>query len=119
MRIKTTNHTFEVELRDTSTAEELRNKLPLKGKAILWGQEIYFSIPLESVMEPDAREIIEEGEIAYYPPMNAFCIFFGPTPASTDSKPRAADDVNVLGKIKGDFSGLNDVVFGEIIELFY
>ena len=117
MKIRTTHHTYEVDLLETPTAKELLERLPLKGKAILWGKEIYFSIPLESVIEPGARDIMEEGEIAYYPPMNAFCIFFGPTPASTDRRPRAADDVNVLGKIKGDFSKLNEVASGEVIEL--
>lgn len=117
MKIYTASQQFEVEIYDTPTAEAINDKLPLKGNAILWGKEIYFSIPVHAETETDAREILEEGEIAFYPPMNAFCIFFGPTPVSSDGRPQAADLVNVVGKIKGDFSSLNEVKNGELIRI--
>jgi len=117
MKIYTANHQFEVELYDTPTANAIAKQLSLQGNAILWGKEIYFSIPLHIEIEDDARDALEEGELAFYPPLNAFCIFFGPTPVSTDSKPRAADMVNVFGKIKGDYTLLNDVQNAELIRI--
>ncbi|MES0342168.1 MAG: cyclophilin-like family protein, partial [Candidatus Humimicrobiaceae bacterium] len=64
-----------------------------------WGDEIYFEIPVESEIE-NGVEILDIGSLAYWPPGNAFCIFFGLTPASTDEKPRAAGPVNLIGNIK-------------------
>jgi hypothetical protein len=117
MKIKTPQQTFEVELIETPTSKKIVEQLPLKGLANIWGQEIYFSIPVSCDTEAEARDIMEVGEIAFYPPMNAFCIFFGPTPVSTDERPRAADKVNVLGKIKGNLEELNEVKNGDTIEL--
>lgn len=117
MKIITIDHQFEIELYNTPTAKAIADKLPLNGNAILWGKEIYFSIPIHVELETNARFIMEEGEIAFYPPMNAFCIFFGPTPASIDAKPRAADLVNVLGKIKGNYTLLEEVRNGELIKI--
>jgi hypothetical protein len=117
MQLKTANHRFEIEFNDTLTARAIQYNLPLKGKANIWGKEIYFSIPVHSEFENDARDILEPGELAFYPPMNAFCVFWGPTPASTNSSPRAADVVNIVGKIKGDLSLLDEVQYGEIIHI--
>ncbi|MBI2132478.1 MAG: hypothetical protein HYT99_06645 [Candidatus Tectomicrobia bacterium] len=75
---------------------------PIRGRASVWGEEIYFPIPLQALQEEGAREEMEAGEIAYWPPGSAFCIFFGPTPASTGDAPRAASPVNPLGRIEGD-----------------
>ncbi len=85
-------------LNGTRTAKELIKVLPLEAKAQLWGEEVYFSVPLESELE-QGREILEIGDIAYWPPGNAFCIFFGITPASTDNRPRAAGPVTVIGRL--------------------
>lgn len=119
MKLITAEHQFTVELYDTPTAKAIAKKLPIEGNAILWGKEIYFSIPVNAELDTSAREIMEEGEIAFYPPLNAFCIFFGPTPVSTDSKPRAADLVNVVGKIKGNYTLLEEVRSGEKIQIVY
>src|SRR3990170_3843913 len=64
--------------------------------------EIYFEIPVQRDAAPDAREVVQSGEIAYWPPGAAFCIFFGPTPASRGDEIRAASPVNVVGQIDGD-----------------
>lgn len=99
----------EAELNDSKTASEISAILPLEGTANLWGDEIYFEIPLEIEAEPDAREEVDAGDLAYWPEGRAFCIFFGPTPVSTDSRPRAYSPVNVFGRITGDASRLNRV----------
>lgn len=102
IRIRADAVTAEANLHETSTADLLWEALPLYGRANRWGEEIYFQIPLDAPLEDGAREEMAVGEIAFWPPGQAFCIFFGPTPASTGDAPRAASPVNPLGKVAGD-----------------
>ena len=90
------------------TAQAVLNSLPIKGKVNTWGDEIYFSTPLD-LNEEQSRAEVEVGTVAYWPPGRAICIFFGKTPASKDDKPRAASPVNVFAKILGDVSPLRRV----------
>jgi len=90
------------ELNETYTAEKIFEVLPLEGAVNIWGDEIYFDIPLELDLENDARADVEVGELGYWPSGPAFCIFFGPTPVSRDEKPRAYSPVNIFGRIIGD-----------------
>ena len=87
------------ELNDSPTAKKIYDALPLASSINRWGDEIYFEVPVESEIE-NGVEILDIGSLAYWPPGNAFCIFFGLTPASTDDKPRAAGPVNLIGNIK-------------------
>jgi len=105
----------EGELNDSPTAKSIANALPIKAKAQRWGGEIYFSIPVTAELETDARKVLEVGELGYWPTGNALCIFFGSTPASQGDEIRAASAVNVVGKIKGGWSGLWDVPNGASI----
>jgi hypothetical protein len=89
------------ELADTSTAQAILDTLPITGSASTWGDEIYFAIPVDAD-EDDARAVVDVGDLAYWPPGSAFCIFFGPTPASQGSEIRPASPVNVVGRIEGD-----------------
>jgi hypothetical protein len=93
---------LSAELNDNPTAQAVWEALPIEGNANVWGDEIYFGIPVRADQEPDARAEVEVGELAYWPPGNAFCIFFGPTPVSTDERPQAASPVNILGRVLGD-----------------
>jgi hypothetical protein len=72
-----------VRLGNGPTAEEVWNELPIEGEAQLWGDEIYFPIPVSTEAEPEAWEEVEVGDVGYWPPGNALCLFFGRTPAST------------------------------------
>lgn len=92
----------EAELNDSPTAQLIWKSLPIEGAANTWGDEIYFSIPVEAELEQTAREEMEKGELGYWPPGSAFCIFFGPTPASRAGEIRAASPVNPIGKAIGD-----------------
>jgi len=92
------NQLFAAELNDTPAAKQLLDALPLKLHMSRWGQEYYGDCGLEIALDERAREIVEVGEIAYWPPGSALCFFFGPTPASTDERPRAASAVAPLGK---------------------
>ncbi len=88
-------------LHDTRTADAIWDALPITGRANRWGDEIYFSIGV-SLPEEGGREVVAVGDLGYWPPGQAFCIFFGPTPASQGKEPRAASPVNILGRVEGD-----------------
>jgi uncharacterized protein len=110
---------MDATLNDSPTAQAVAQALPIKGKGNRWGLEIYFAIPVEADEEADAREVLQMGEIAYWPPGNAFCMFFGKTPASSGNEIRAASAVNVIGIMTGDLTKLSDVPNGApiLIEL--
>jgi hypothetical protein len=86
---------------DNGTAEAIWDALPIEARGSTWGDEIYFSIPVQR-REEDARETVELGDLGYWPPGTAFCIFFGPTPASRGDEIRPASPVNVFGRVDGD-----------------
>lgn len=109
--------TMEAELNDTPTAERIWEELPIVGQANTWGDEIYFRIPVKMEAAPDARAEVEVGELGYWPQGQAFCIFFGRTPASTDDKPRAASPVNVVGRVIGDPTAFRKVPAGATVML--
>ena len=97
--IRFASYTVEAELYDTPTAKAIYDSLPLHENISHWGDEIYFEIPVEIRLEPDARPTVSAGDLAYWPNMPAFCIFFGPTPVSSGKTPVAASAVNVFGKL--------------------
>jgi len=98
------------------TAEAVYSKLPIEGKANLWGDEIYFSLPVSLEVE-SPKQFVEVGDIAYWPPGKAFCIFFGPTPASWDREIRPASPVNVFARIENNARLLKLVKSGEKIRV--
>jgi hypothetical protein len=104
IKIETDEITMEAELSKNETGQKIFDSLPLEGKVNRWGEEIYFSIAVDLTEASDARQEMEVGELGYWPPGTAFCIFFGPTPASHDQTPRAASNVNPFGMVDGDFS---------------
>lgn len=109
--------TAEAELNDTPTARRIWEELPVAGRANTWGDEIYFQIPVEMDEAPDARAEVDVGELGYWPTGEAFCIFFGRTPASTDERPRAASPVNVVGRVLGDAAAFRRVPAGATVML--
>ena len=102
IRILISDLEVEAELNDSKTAQMIWEALPIQAKANLWGEEIYFSISVKTSQEKGAREVVSSGELGYWPPGTAFCIFFGPTPASRGDEIRAASAVNIIGKVLGD-----------------
>lgn len=89
----------EAELFDTPTGRAVYDALPLQRNVNRWGEEIYFEVPVQCKLEENARAEVEAGDLAYWPNMPAFCIFFGPTPLSSSDQPVAASPVNVFGRI--------------------
>jgi hypothetical protein len=111
------NVSLQAEMLDTPTASKILEALPLESSANVWGDEIYFDIPLSLAQEPDARADVEVGDLAYWPAGPAFCIFFGPTPVSTGGQPRAYSPVNVFGRVLGDAKQFKSVPNGAAVKV--
>jgi len=104
------------ELNEAVTADAIWKALPIEARANTWGDEIYFSIPVH-LEEENAQEVVEKGVLGYWPPGNAFCIFFGLTPASRGDEIRPASPVNVFGRLEGDSTIFKRVRSGEKVVL--
>jgi hypothetical protein len=98
------------------TADAVWSKLPIEGKANIWGDEIYFAIPVSAEAE-NPKEIVDLADVAYWPPGKAICFFFGPTPASRDREIRAASPVNVFAKVENNVKLLKLVKPGEKVRV--
>lgn len=107
---------MEAELNQSVTAQRIWDALPIEAAGNLWGDEIYFSIPVEAETD-DPQEVVELGELAYWPPGTAFCIFFGPTPMSRGTEIRPASPVNVVGKLIGDPEMFKEVSDGTVVTI--
>jgi hypothetical protein len=104
------------ELNDTLTADAIWRALPFSAEGNTWGDEIYFSIPVQLGAE-NARAVVNLGDLGYWPPGTAFCIFFGRTPVSKGEEIRPASPVNVFGCISGDLKALRQVKDGETLTI--
>lgn len=103
--------TAQAELAENHTADAIWDALPIQARGSTWGDEIYFSIPVH-LDEDDAQETVGMGDLGYWPPGNALCIFFGPTPASRGNEIRPASPVNVWGRLTGDPKAFKQVPNG-------
>ena len=102
IKIKAGNVEADAVLNDSPTSKKLWEALPIEARGSTWGDEIYFAIPVKSSLEKDAQELVEVGDLGYWPSGSAFCIFFGPTPVSRGNEVRPASAVNVIGRVTGD-----------------
>ena len=118
-RIRITAGTVVVEasLNETPTALAIWQALPLEARANTWGDEIYFNIPVRLAEAEEAREVVELGDLGYWSPGHAFCIFFGRTPMSLGNEIRPASAVNVFGRIETDATILKRVPDGARIRI--
>ena len=101
IRITAGSVAVDAVLDDSPTADLIWKALPLAVAGETWGDEIYFGISVKAKLD-DPRETVDMGDLGYWPPGSAFCIFFGPTPSSRGSEIRPASPVNVFGKVAGD-----------------
>ena len=111
VRITAGNIAVKAAFYDNPTSAAIWATLPVEGRVNRWGDEIYFDIPVEIAQSKEATTEVEIGDLGYWPPGHAFCIFWGPTPVSTSDKPRAYSPVNVFGRINGEakvFSNIED-----------
>jgi len=117
IRIRAGTVSLQAELGDTPTAQAIASILPFAAEANTWGDEIYFPVPVRELLDDTAAEVVEVGDLGYWPRGNAFCIFFGPTPVSKGNEIRPASAVNRIGKVIGDAGALKGVNDGDTVEL--
>jgi hypothetical protein len=108
---------MEARLDGSRTAEAIWDALPIEAKADTWGDEIYFGTAVSLKQEGGAKAVVEMGDLGYWPPGRAFCIFFGPTPASQGDEIRPASPVNVFGRVGGDATRFKAVRAGTRIRI--
>ena len=116
IRITAAPIVMDAELNQSQTAQQIWDALPIEARGSTWGDEIYFSIPVEAEVD-NAQEVVELGELAYWPPGTAFCIFFGPTPMSRGAEIRPASPVNVVGKLIGEPEAFKQVSDGTVLKI--
>lgn len=116
IRISAAPVVMEAELNESQTAQQIWDALPIEASGNVWGDEIYFSIPVEAETD-NAQAVVELGELAYWPPGTAFCIFFGPTPMSRGAEIRPASPVNVVGKLIGEPTAFKQVSDGTVVKI--
>lgn len=104
-------------LRDTPTTEKLRGVLPCESRANIWGDEVYFEIPMATSLESDAQQVVEPGTVGFWVEGNCLAIPFGPTPISQGEECRLAAKVNLLGKVEGDPKILKGVQEGDAVKV--
>ena len=102
--------------RNPRTAKAILDALPISARVNRWGDEIYFTIPV-NVNEENSQQEVDVGDLGYWPQGNGFCIFFGKTPVSTGSKPRAASPVNIFGRVLGDATLFRKTKSGEVVQI--
>jgi len=90
------------------TVNALFRALPLEGKASIWKEEVYFTIPVNVGLEKEKEEV-EAGSLAYWPVGKALCIFYG------KSHPYSA--VNVVGKVTDNLEVFRQVKSGTVIRV--
>ncbi len=108
---------IDAELNDSPTALALFTALPLSAEAKTWGDEIYFQVPVDQQLDSTAAELVQAGDLGYWPSGRAFCIFFGPTPISRKDEIRPASAVNLIGKVIGDAGVFRAVHDGDLMQL--
>ena len=99
------------ELNDSRAAAAIAANLPITAKAETWGDEIYFGLPFSAPSDAP-QETVSLGDLGYWPPGKAFCIFFGPTPMSRGDEIRPASEVTVVGRVTGDARAFKKVRAG-------
>ena len=108
--------TVSASLNDTNAAARIWDALPIDASANMWGDEIYFSIPIEAE-EEDGRDVVDLGDLGYWPPGNAFCIFYGRTPLSRGDEIRPASPVTVIGRVDGSLSAFKQASPGDSVRI--
>ena len=97
-----------VDLNESQTADAVYLALPFETYVNVWGEEIYFEIPVDMKLER-GKKIMEIGDVAYWPEGKALCFFFGPTPVSTGPEPVAISPVTPIGRVVDNLERLKAI----------
>lgn len=117
IRIKTNNVEIFADLYDTRTAQALLKVLPCESSANTWGEEVYFRVPVNVDLEPDARQVVEPGTVCFWVEGDSVAIPYGPTPISEGNECRLINQVNILGKILRNPNELSKINSGDSITI--
>ena len=105
------------QLNDSKIAGLIWDRLPISASVNTWGEEIYFPIPVKEKRLENPKEVVELGDLGYWPEGHAFCIFFGLTPISSPDEIRPASGVEIVGRVEGNVEEFKKVTSGETIIL--
>ena len=117
LRIAAGKVTLEAELRDTPTTRALAQALPFEASAQTWGEEVYFTTPVNAKLEPDAKQVVDPGTVCFWTEGDALALPYGRTPISADERPKLAARCNVLGTLTGDARRLAAIKAGQKIRV--
>ena len=108
---------FEIEGGDGPTARALVAAAPFESSASTWGEEVYFSTPVHAKLEPGAAQVVDPGTVCFWTQGDSLALPYGPTPISTDGRPKLANACTILGRVVGDFLVLKRIRAGEKIKV--
>lgn len=117
IRVSWSSGELQARLYDTPTAAKLLAALPCESRANIWGEEVYFDVPVQAELEADARQVVDPGTVCFWVEGNALALPYGPTPISQGSECRLVSEVNVIGCFEGDPKLLTTVQSGEVIQV--
>lgn len=117
IQIQISDITLTATLRDTPTAKAILSALPIESRAQTWGEEVYFSVPVSVELEPEARDVVQAGEIAFWIEGSCIAIGFGPTPISQGDEIRLAARTNIWADTTDDVRQLKTVRAGDPIHI--
>ena len=117
IQIHVADVTLTATLRDTPTAQTILAALPIESRAQTWGEEVYFSVPMTAELEPDARDVVTAGELAFWVEGSCIAIGFGPTPISQGSEIRLAARTNIWADTHDDVRQLLPVQAGDVVRV--
>lgn len=117
IRISWPNGTLSGHLNDSPTACKLAKALPVHSSAGTWGEEVYFSVPIEAELDAHPKQVVDPGTLCFWVQGSSVAIPYGPTPISVGSECRLVTAVNIIGALDADPKQLAGIHEGDSISI--